>query len=561
MITYDLNLCIGKEDPDKKLTVKCHDTGVNIRVHLMVCRPGKWQDEYVQYTIPAGSTAVLNITKPDKKYCITDGEAKSTEILFEMVPQAFTVAGISKAEVSLYSPDGKRITSSTFHIDVPEECICGCDLESENYIDVMSEQIRTAIDAANRAEAAAVHGPIIQDGSWWLWNPDAMRYEDSGVEVNNASAPSKQVEENRIAIERLGTDKLDASALPEAVNAALATAKESGVFDGPPGPVGPAGADGKDGAQGEPGMNGKNGSDGKDGQPGADGKDGSPGKDGVSPTVAVSKSGKVTTVTITDANGTKTATINDGEDGSPGKDGNGGVHVGDDEPTDDTVQVWIPPSGGSLAIVSPETAQVGQTIVVKSVDENGKPTAWEAADFPKSKPSYVWEIEPTTDEVSEITYNLGNSLELGDQLVNADTVVLDIHLKVPAADSTDSTKKGVVNAGIYIPWLAAWAWRPFFSVEACPVPAISSPTTDLKAVAIHCGKEKEVIDAGAGWLKRDGLQMTTISPKNQSIINGSAQISGIAVYKVSGTSLRDLELKVTSSTPIGAGSYVRLEVY
>lgn len=34
------------------------------------------------------------------------------------------------------------------------------------------------------------------------------------------------------------------------------------------------------------------------------------------------------------------------------------------------------------AIEAPETAEVGQTIVVKEVDENGKPTAWEAANFP-----------------------------------------------------------------------------------------------------------------------------------------------------------------------------------
>lgn len=38
------------------------------------------------------------------------------------------------------------------------------------------------------------------------------------------------------------------------------------------------------------------------------------GDDGVSPTVTSSKEGKVTTLTITDAGGTKTATINDGED-------------------------------------------------------------------------------------------------------------------------------------------------------------------------------------------------------------------------------------------------------
>lgn len=45
------------------------------------------------------------------------------------------------------------------------------------------------------------------------------------------------------------------------------------------------------------------------------------GEDGVSPTVAISKVGTVTTITITDVNGSKTATINDGETGAPGPQG------------------------------------------------------------------------------------------------------------------------------------------------------------------------------------------------------------------------------------------------
>lgn len=57
------------------------------------------------------------------------------------------------------------------------------------------------------------------------------------------------------------------------------------------------------------------------GSPGADGDD------GVSPTLSVSKSGKVTTITIKDANGTKTAQINDGNDGDPGQDGKDGVGI------------------------------------------------------------------------------------------------------------------------------------------------------------------------------------------------------------------------------------------
>ena len=56
----------------------------------------------------------------------------------------------------------------------------------------------------------------------------------------------------------------------------------------------------------------------KDGTTTATVTNGADGEDGVSPTVSVSKSGKVTTLTIADATDTKTATINDGADGDDG---------------------------------------------------------------------------------------------------------------------------------------------------------------------------------------------------------------------------------------------------
>lgn len=61
-----------------------------------------------------------------------------------------------------------------------------------------------------------------------------------------------------------------------------------------------------------------NGVDGQDGSDGADGAD------GFSPIATVSKSGTVTTLSVTDVNGTTTATINDGVDGQNGTDGQDG---------------------------------------------------------------------------------------------------------------------------------------------------------------------------------------------------------------------------------------------
>lgn len=53
---------------------------------------------------------------------------------------------------------------------------------------------------------------------------------------------------------------------------------------------------------------------------GGDGEDGRDGTDGISPTVEVSKANGVTTVTITDADGTKTASVNDGTTPTKGVD-------------------------------------------------------------------------------------------------------------------------------------------------------------------------------------------------------------------------------------------------
>ena len=86
------------------------------------------------------------------------------------------------------------------------------------------------------------------------------------------------------------------------------------------------------------------------------------GDDGISPTVAVSKSGKVTTISITDKNGTKTATVNDGADGkTPVKgtdyvDGKDGTSVTVKSVSESTAD------GGSNVV----TFSDGKTVTIKN---------------------------------------------------------------------------------------------------------------------------------------------------------------------------------------------------
>ena len=108
-----------------------------------------------------------------------------------------------------------------------------------------------------------------------------------------------------------------------------------------------------DGQDGEDGYTPIKGVDYFDGQPGQSGED------GYSPSVSVSKSGTVTTLTVTDKTGTTTAQINDGQDGQPGQDGQdgedgeSGVYIGSTAPSYPDVNVWIDTSGeGDVITVS-----------------------------------------------------------------------------------------------------------------------------------------------------------------------------------------------------------------
>ena len=93
------------------------------------------------------------------------------------------------------------------------------------------------------------------------------------------------------------------------------TPEQLAALRGPQGPAGETGPAGPQGPAGETGPAGPQGPAGETGPAGAD---------GVSPTVTTSKIGKVTTITIKDATGTKTATINDGSDGEAGPAGHQG---------------------------------------------------------------------------------------------------------------------------------------------------------------------------------------------------------------------------------------------
>lgn len=167
------------------------------------------------------------------------------------------------------------------------------------------EQYNGGIDAIDKAlcemqsilaqaEQLIAKAPIIQNGTWWLYDAATGAYQDSGQ-------PAKG-------------DK-----------------GETGE-KGDPGKQGKTGAKGEKGDQGEPGTPGAKGERGEKGDAGTPGKNGVNGKngaDGYSPTATVTETDAGATITITDKNGTTTATVKNGEnaeatlwgDFTPGWDG------------------------------------------------------------------------------------------------------------------------------------------------------------------------------------------------------------------------------------------------
>jgi hypothetical protein len=75
-------------------------------------------------------------------------------------------------------------------------------------------------------------------------------------------------------------------------------------------------------------------------------------------------------------------------------------------------------------VTSPEAATVGQTIVVKAVDENGKPTKWEAADFPVGGG-----VKTKIITIADVTFenDLVLSADDADDINFGDAVVLHRH--------------------------------------------------------------------------------------------------------------------------------------
>ena len=264
------------------------------------------------------STGVLEITNMPPAYTGEIGSVK-IEIEFTNGGSAYNIPSGTVATMYMYYPAKNQMTRSVT-MSISEDTVSGAFGEDDmllsgtpnivvQLIDTSSGNLIVACTipikiTATRAPGIVTVEPATPDeivylgrspyvgenGNWYEWDTDTASYTDTGVSAQGPAGPAG----------------------PAGSTGPQGPQGEKGDT-GDAGPQGPQGPKGDTGDTGPQGPQGETGPQGPQGPAGADGADGAP---GISPTVEISKTGKVTTITITDATGPHTATINDGADGS-----------------------------------------------------------------------------------------------------------------------------------------------------------------------------------------------------------------------------------------------------
>ena len=150
---------------------------------------------------------------------------------------------------------------------------------------------------------------------------------------------------------------------------------------GKKGDKGDTGAKGDTGEKGDKGDKGEKGDTGNTGATGAQGVQGVQGEPGYSPTVEISKTGKVTTVTITDENGAHTFTINDGMDGT----GSGDMHTSAYDPKGKAQDIFAYADAQAGAAMDEATAAAAAASSAQSTASSAQVTATRAQDTADAK--------------------------------------------------------------------------------------------------------------------------------------------------------------------------------
>ena len=240
-------------------------------------------DEGKKLKAESDSTVIISFRRADGQAKSFAGKANEDgTVTVPIANWALELEGTADCDISVYRGDAK-LSTTTFKLEVQPAVNGSGDISKDEEYDILKQLISDVGTAAEDAAEAAESST------------------KSAESAGKAAAEAEKWKNVSATAKGLATGEAPTVSLSET---------ESGKtfsFGIPKGDKGEKGAQGDKGDTGSPGATGPQG------------------PAGFSPTASVSKSGSVTTITVTDSKGTTTAKVNDGATGPKGDTGSPGA--------------------------------------------------------------------------------------------------------------------------------------------------------------------------------------------------------------------------------------------
>lgn len=294
---------------------------------------------------------------------------------------------------------------------------------------------------------------------------------------------------------------------------------------GKKGDKGDTGAKGDTGEKGDKGDKGEKGDTGNTGATGAQGIQGVQGEPGYSPTVEISKTGKVTTVTITDENGAHTFTINDGMDGT----GSGDMHTSTYDPQGKAQDIFAYADAQAGAAMDAATAAASAASSAQSAASSAQIAASRAQTVAESKLSSTGNARSLVCDIS--VYSQRKNLVAGEKLSSmfgkiyryfADLKALAFKASVEKADLAEDVQTSLGKADTAMqsytetdPTVPEWAKaekKPTYTAsEVGAVPTSRKVNGKALSADITLGAVYTATLTAAGWATSGAWKTQTVS--------------------------------------------------
>lgn len=227
----------------------------------------------------AGTASLIAQRKGDEAPYPVTAKILGDELVWTISDADVTVAGEGKCELQ-YRVDGVLAKSETYRTVVLRSLSGSQDDQPpyQSWVDNVITAGNAAMDAAERAEAAVAHGPIIgeDDHHWYVYDAERGAYVDTGVQAEGSIKFEELTPEQKEMLR--GPQGIQGIPGPQGVPGPRGQTGEQGPKGdkgdrGETGPRGLTGETGPKGEKGDKGDRGETGATGAQGPSGADGKD------------------------------------------------------------------------------------------------------------------------------------------------------------------------------------------------------------------------------------------------------------------------------------------------